>query len=230
MKGAEGASSTLGGTSAGRYERGLLIEYALTPRPLVLPFLFNPTTIRRTRTVTVKTGGTPGSRGGYGFLLPSETPRASQGVTVNAESFSFTILLDATDRMNLGDPIASEVGVQPEIDVIRTMLEPKIASADGLRDLTVASNSAGKAHEQHEVASVLIFKWGKQVLPVFMTQAQIDGKEYLPSLFPYRAEALLTFQVIETDNPFYNIEQRRQQAAARSFASLAGLPAVVLKF
>jgi hypothetical protein len=230
MRNSNKANPSMSCASGGRHERGLLIEYALTPRPLVLPFLFNPTTIRRSRTVTVKTGGTPGARGGYGFLLPSETPRASQGVTVNAESFSFTILLDATDRMNLGDPVACELGVQPEIDVIRTMLEPKIASADGLRDLTVASASASRAHEQHEIASVLIFKWGKQVLPVFMTQAQIDGKEYLPSLFPYRAEANLTFQVIETDNPFYNIEQRRQQAAARSFASLAGVPADILKF
>ena len=123
----------------GHYERGLLVEYALTPQPLVLPFMFNPSTIRRTRSVTVKTGGTPGARGGYGFARPDETPRASQGVTVNAESFSFTILLDATDRMNREDPVATAMGVQPEIDVIRTMLEPKLNSQQGLQDLNYAS-------------------------------------------------------------------------------------------
>ncbi|MBN1655965.1 MAG: hypothetical protein JXA30_19515 [Deltaproteobacteria bacterium] len=220
----------MGGTSAGQYERGLLIEYALTPTPLVLPFLFNPSTITRSRSVTVKTSGTPGARGGYGFLRPDETPRASQGVTVNAESFSFKILLDATDRMNRRDPLVGQIGVQPEIDVIRTMLEPKAVGGGGLRDLTIAADQEPAAHEQHEVASVLIFKWGKQVLPVFMTEAEIEAKEYLPSLFPYRAEVTLTLQVIETDNPFYNIEKRRQQAAARSFVTLAGLPADLLKF
>ncbi|MBT8338603.1 MAG: hypothetical protein KJP07_01195, partial [Desulfatitalea sp.] len=201
-----------------------------TPTPLVLPFVFNPTTITRSRSVTVKTSGTAGARGGYGFRTPAETPRASQGVTVNAESFSFKILLDATDRMNQRDPSATQVGVQPEIDVIRTMLEPKAVSGEGRRDLIVAADEAPEAHETHETASVLIFKWGKQVLPVFMTQAQIEAREYLPSLFPYRAEATLTLQVIETDNPFYNIERRRRQSAAEKFAGLAGLPADLLKF
>ncbi|MFL6712103.1 MAG: hypothetical protein ACJ8LN_04110, partial [Sulfurifustis sp.] len=68
--------------------RGALIEYANTPLPLMLFFEFNPTTITRTRSVTVRTGGAPGTRGGYDFSNPTETARASQGVTVNAESFS----------------------------------------------------------------------------------------------------------------------------------------------
>jgi len=220
----------LGGLGDGQYVRGLLIEYALTPQPLVLPFLFNPSTIKRTRSVTVKTGGTPGARGGYGFTRPDETPRASQGVTVNAESFSFTILLDATDRMNKQDPIATTMGVQPEIDVIRTMLEPKVSSQQGLQDLTIAGGGKKAAFAHQEVASVLIFKWGKQVLPVFMTQAQIDTKANLPNLFPYRAEAILTLQVIETDNPFYNLEQQRQQKTARNYVLAAGLPTDILKF
>ncbi|MDL1984496.1 MAG: hypothetical protein LWX54_09990 [Deltaproteobacteria bacterium] len=220
----------LGGLRDGQYERGLLLEYALTPQPLVLPFLFNPSTIRRTRSVTVKTGGTPGARGGYGFARPDETPRASQGVTVNAESFSFMILLDATDRMNKQDPIATNMGVQPEIDVIRTMLEPKINSQQGLQDISIASGERKAAFAHHEVASVLLFKWGKQVLPVFMTQAQIDTKANLPNLFPYRAEAILTLQVIETDNPVYKLEQQRQQKTARNFVFTAGLPTDILKF
>lgn len=218
------------GGRAGHYERGLIVEYAATPRPLVLLFLFNPSTVTRTRSVTIKTGGSPGARGGYGFATPDQTPRASQGATANAESFSFMILLDATDRMNNGESIASRLGVQPEIDVIRTMLEPKAHEGQGLKDLGVASDAEQPAFATHEVASVLLFKWGKQMLPVFMTQAQIEAKDFLPNLFPYRAEATLTLQVIETNNPIYKLEQKRQQETARSFASLAGLPADILKF
>lgn len=218
------------GLRDGQYQRGILIEYALTPQPLVLPFNFNPSTITRTRSVTVKTGGTPGARGGYGFTRPDETPRASQGVTVNAESFSFTILLDASDRMNLKDPIATTMGIQPEIDVIRTMLEPKVQSQQGLQDLDIAGEKEKPAFSRQEIASVLLFKWGVQVLPVFMTSAEIETKAHLHNLFPYRAEATLTLQVIETDNPFYNLEQLRQTKIARNFAITAGLPTDILNF
>lgn len=218
------------GLRDGQYQRGILIEYALTPQPLVLPFNFNPSTITRTRSVTVKTGGTPGARGGYGFTRPDETPRASQGVTVNAESFSFTILLDATDRMNKKYPIATNMGIQPEIDVIRTMLEPKVQSQQGLQDLDIAGEKEKPAFSRQEIASVLLFKWGVQVLPVFMTSAEIETKAHLPNLFPYRAEATLTLQVIETDNPFYNLEQLRQTKIARNFAITAGLPTDILNF
>lgn len=226
---ADGVDTPLGGR-AGNYERGLLVEYAVTPRPLVLPFLFNPSTITRMRSMTVRTGGSPGARGGYGFSTPNETPRASQGTTANAESFSFKILLDATDRMNKGEPIATRFGVQPEIDVVWTMLEPKAQAGQGRKDLSVVSDAAEPAFATHEIATVLLFKWGAQILPVFMTQAQIEATQFLPSLFPYRAEATLTLQVIETENPIYVLEQRRKQETARSFASLAGLPEGILKF
>src|SRR6185369_8549596 len=104
-------------------QRGALREYANTETPLELRFEFNPTTITRTRTVTLRTGGSAATRGGYDFQNRAQTVRAAQGVTVNAETFTVKILLDATDRMNAGDALASAQGVQPELDVIRSMLE-----------------------------------------------------------------------------------------------------------
>ena len=193
---------------------GALIEYALTIPPLVLQFEFNPQSITRTRSVTVKTGGAPGTRGGYDFTSPTETPRASQGVTVNAENFSVKILLDATDRMNDGDPVATPFGIQPELDTIRTMLEPKLQSPSGVQMLASLGLGNERACARHESASVLLFMWGVHLLPVFMTQAQFEVKEYLPTLIPYRAEASLTLQIIESNNPFYQVEVARQIATA----------------
>ena len=43
---------------------------------------------------------------------------------------------------------------------------------------------------------------------------RVDEKDYLPSLIPYRAEASLTLQVIEGNNPFYQVETVRQMAFA----------------
>src|SRR3990172_5638054 len=94
--------------------KGMLVEYALSIPPTILVFDFNPTTLTRKRTVTVKTGSAPGTRGGYDFLLPTETPRVAQGVSVEPESFSLKILLDATDRMDSGEVIATQWGIQPE--------------------------------------------------------------------------------------------------------------------
>jgi len=195
-------------------QRGKLTEYVDSPDALELRFEFNPTTITRTRAITLRTGGSPGTRGGYDFKDYTEAARAAQGVTVNAESFTVKILLDATDRMNAGDPQASQAGVQPELDVIRSMIEPKIQMPGGARTLAAINQGNQKAFARQQHASVLIFSWGQQTLPVFMTQAQVELKEFLPNLSPYRAEATLTLQIIESNNPFYAGELRRQVASA----------------
>ena len=198
--------------------QGALVAYALSIPPLALFFEFNPSSITRTRSITVKTGGSRGTRGGYDFTSPNETPRASQGVTVNAESFTVKILLDATDRMNdpshVSHDIVNRFGVLPELDTIRTMVEPKSQSPSGVQTLSALGQGSERAFARDESASVLLYLWGQHILPVFMTQAQIDEKEYLPSLVPYRAEATLTLQIIESNNPFYSVEVARQVVSA----------------
>ncbi len=205
-----------------RVQRGALIEYANTPTPLRLHFEFNPASITRTRSVTVRTGGAPGTRGGYDFSDVREVARASQGVSVNAESFTAKILLDATDRMSVGDPVATQFGVQPEIDTLRSMVEPKSQTPDGARTLAAIGQGNERAFARDQYASVLLFTWGVHVLPVFLTQVQIDVKEYLPTLLPYRAEASLTLQIIESNNPFYREELKRQYALAGASETASG--------
>jgi len=115
--------------------KGMLFEYGLSVPPLALIFDFNPQQISRSRTVTIKMGEAPGNRTGYDFLSPLDTPRVAQGVEQAAESFSIDILLDATDKMNEGDPIAAAFGVQPQIDTLRSMVEPKSQGPMGLQTL-----------------------------------------------------------------------------------------------
>ena len=104
------------------FSKGMLIEYALSLPPLALQFEFNPESLSRTRSVNIVTGNAPGTRGGYDFTLPSETPRVAQGVTPNPEQGDISILVDASDRM--GDPnlpghlIATEFGIDSNRDGI----------------------------------------------------------------------------------------------------------------
>lgn len=192
--------------------KGVLFEYGLSIPPLALVFDFNPQQISRSRTVTIKTGDAPGTRGGFDFLTPLDIPRVSQGVEMAAESFSIDILLDATDKMNEGDPIAAQFGVQPQIDTLRAMAEPKAQGPGGLQVLASLGVGGARAFERQETASVLIFAWGMQLLPVFLTGVTQKETMHLPNLIPFRAEMNLTMQVIESSNPFYLADKVRQTA------------------
>ncbi len=194
--------------------KGMLVEYALAIPPLVLVFEFNPQSLSRTRTITIKTGNAPGTRGGYDFLLPTETPRVAQGVTVEPESFSLDILLDATDRMNDGEVIATQFGIEPELDTLRTMVEPKSQGPAGLQTLSSLGLGGERAFQRSESASVLLLVWGTHILPVFLTSVQVTEEAHLPSLIPYRAKATLNLQIIEGNNPFYQVEKVRQVVGA----------------
>lgn len=210
--------------------QGALVEYALSIPPLALFFEFNPSSITRTRSITVKTGGSRATRGGYDFTSPTETPRASQGVTVDAENFTVKILLDATDRMNdpshVAHPVVMEFGVQPELDTIFMMVEPKPQTPDGVQTLSALGQGSKRAVAPDVTSSVLLFVWGKRILPVFMTQAQIEEQAYLPSLVPYRAEATLTLQIIESNNPFHDVEMARKVVSAAMNTGVTAAAAV----
>jgi len=194
--------------------KGMLIEYALSIPPLVLVFEFNPQSLTRTRTITLRTGSAPGTRGGYDFTLPTETARVAQGVNVQPESFSMDILLDATDRMNDGDPMATQFGIEPELDTLRTMVEPKAQGPGGFQTLASLDLGGQRAFQRSESASVLLLVWGTHILPVFLTSIRVTEEAHLPSLVPYRARANLTMQVIEGNNPFYQAEKVRQVIGA----------------
>lgn len=192
--------------------RGVLFEYGLSIPPLALVFDFNPQSISRSRTVTIKTGDAPGNRTGYDFLSPLETTRVAQGVELAAEGFSIDILLDATDRMAAGDEVAAMFGVQPQIDTLRSMVEPKSQGPGGLQTLSSLGIGGARAFERQATASVLIFAWGLQLLPVFLTGVTQKEALHLPNLMPYRAEMGLTMQVIESNNPFTMADKVRQTA------------------
>lgn len=198
--------------------RGVLLEYGLSLPPLMLTFEFNPQTLSRTRTITVTTGNAPGTKGGYDFSLPTETPRVAQGVSIEPEQFNLDILIDATDRMadssHGGHAIAKEFGIEPELDTLRSMVEPKSQGPGGLQMLASLGLGGNKAFQRDEHPSVLLLVWGSHILPVFLTSVQVEENAHLPNLKPYRANVTLSFQVIEGNNPFYQVEKVRQMVGA----------------
>ena len=209
-----------GNQSALKVTRGMLKEHTSGDNPLELHFEFNPSTITRSRTIEIEFGEGQATAGGRDFADVSEITRVAQGATVKAESFTLKILLDATDRMNADDADANTKGVQPEMDILYSMVEPKLQAPDGASTLAALSEEGNDAQPY---PSVLLFTWGTQVLPVFMTQVQFEVKAYLPTLVPYRAEATLTMQVIQSRNEFYTQEiERMFNQAQNAVGSLQG--------
>ena len=209
-----GTPAATGDSSTLKVARGYLREYTTADEKLELHFEFNPSTITRTRAVEIKFGDGQSNTGGLDFKDASKVSEVTQGATVKAESFTVKILLDATDRMNAGDTDAQSKGVQPELDILYYMVEPKLQAPNGATTLA-ALGEGGSAGEAQAYPSILEFHWGEQVLPVLMTQFQFDVKAYLPTLVPYRAEATLTLRIIQSDNEFYTPEMRRVLASAR---------------
>lgn len=194
--------------------KGFLVEYALSLPPLVLAFEFNPQTLTRNRSITLTLGSTPATKGGYDFTLPTETARVAQGVAVEPESFDMEILLDVTDRMNDDEFLATSMGIQPELDTLRSMVEPKTQGPGGLQTLASLGFGGARAFQRSQTASVLLLVWGTHVLPVFLKGIEVAETAHLPNLTPYRATVKLSLQVIEGNNPFYAVEKVRQVVGA----------------
>lgn len=203
--------------------RGYLCEYTESDNPMTLHFEFNPSTITRTRSVDINFGDGPENSGGLDFSDVSEATRVTQGATVKAESFTLKILLDATDRMNNeDDDEIHQVGIQPELDILYYMIEPKLQKPDGATTLA-ALGEGGSGGQDQPFPSVLEFHWGQQSLPVLLTQIQFTVNAYLPNLVPYRAEATLTLQIIQSNNPIYMKEIRRVfNSATNASGSIQG--------
>lgn len=209
-----------GNQTALNVTRGVLKEHTGGDNPLELHFEFNPSSITRSRAIEIESGEGQATAGGPDFSGTGEITRVAQGATVKAESFTLKILLDATDRMNSDDSDANSKGVQPEMDILYSMVEPKLQTPDGASTLAALSEEGS---DTQPYPSVLLFSWGKQVLPVFMTQVQFEVKAYLPTLVPYRTEATLTLQVIQSRNDYYTREVARMfNSAQEAIGSLQG--------
>jgi hypothetical protein len=135
-------------------------------------------------------------------------------VTVEPESFDVDILLDATDRLDKGDAIAQVAGIEPELDTLRSMVEPKTQGPGGFQMLASLGYADGRAFQRAQCASVILFVWGSHVLPVFLKGIDVQETAHMPSLVPYRATVKLSLQVIEGQNPFYAAEKVRQVISA----------------
>lgn len=165
-----------------RLSKGAIIGLGRTnPLPIVTVFQYNPKSM--TRSVQPRAASGEGSRNEVLRLngAPTETITISE------------LEIDATDQMELSDPVTAAMGIYPQLSALETLLYPEAAE--------VVLNSALLALGTIEIlpseAPLTLFAWGvKRILPVRITSLSITEQEYSPDLNPIRATVSLTMQVL----------------------------------
>src|SRR5262245_61250997 len=102
--------------------RGAFVGHGLSFPPLIVPFQFNTLQLSRRRSQSFSVPASV-QEPGEGLTLRDihqgcedlTKLRDAQQVTVQPESLSFEIRLDATDKINEGDPITEQLGIAPQL-------------------------------------------------------------------------------------------------------------------
>lgn len=240
-------------TNAPKILRGAFIEYGLSIPPLFVVFQFNPVELSRNRSLSF------GPQNGAASQTPHTTESAAsatgqtgcrtlreyhehtedlldirdgQRVRVQEETISFDIRLDATDKMEAGDPIAATFGVLPQLATLELMVHPKAdsllgAAVDALLGL---GDDAGFSSSKKPNPPLVLFIWGhKRVLPVNINSMNITETEFSTLLDPTRATVSVSLTVIEGSNPFYTYSKiAKEVSSVLNLANITDIANVVI--
>lgn len=238
--------------NAARILRGAFVEYGLSLPPLFVVFQFNPVELTRARSLTFSPPGEAGARpapataGGAQPAQPLTPPlgmrewhqkqddlstiQKLQKVTVQEETISFDIRLDATDKMEEGDPIAATFGVLPQLATLELMAYPKQESVLAKALGSLLGSSSGFSFTRRENPPLVLFIWGhKRVLPVNITSLSIRETEFSTLLDPVRATVTVSLTVIEGKDPVFTYSKvAKEVSSVLNLANIADIANVVV--
>lgn len=161
------------------FKGALVAVDPLRPTPNVIVFQYNPEIMTRTLQAR-STGGEAGT----GPLRLSGPPE---------ETIKLTIEIDATDKLEVGDPIAETLGVAPALAALELLLYPSSVSVITNETLAVA----GVIEILPMAAPMTLLVWGaRRILPVRVTDFSITEESFDPSLNPIRAKVDLGLRVV----------------------------------
>lgn len=150
--------------------------------PNIIVFQFNPDTLTRSPSLVSQ----PPENQGEG---PKETG-AQPGEP--SEDISFSLRLDATDRLASGDLVAAAGGIMPTLSALELLLYPKSSLS-----IDLFSGGAQPAQHPPDKLNPVLFFWGQyRLLPVMVTSLSITETEYDQLLTPIRAEVSVNLQVL----------------------------------
>lgn len=177
-----------------KVQKGALVQIVESaigiPTPNIVPFQYNPATIKR----QLKP---------WNPLEVDQTMRGLSAPTAQPfdpeESITLDIELDASDQIEDSDPVAVEVGVADRIAALEKMLFPSDTPVGQL--LSAAASLLGIAQPpKRATVPVTLFVWGPgRILPVRITSYSIEEQLFLPTLYPMQARVSLALEVLTPD-------------------------------
>lgn len=175
----------------------------------VIPLQYNPDTL--TRTLQVQ-----GAGDGNGNR--SEPLRLS-GPPV--EIIKLEAEIDATDKMETGDSQTAELGIQPQLAVLETLIYPRSSQMNSNNNIA----KVGTIEILPMEMPLTLFIWNKnRIIPVRITEFSITEEAFDPMLNPIRAKVSLGMRVLSTDdfgfehkggNLFMSYQQNKERLAAK---------------
>jgi len=158
----------------------------------VIALQYNPDTLTRSYQVQ-GVGGEGGGERAQPFRLKGA---AIESIKLDAE-------IDAADQLEFPDrnPVATEVGISPQIAALETLVNPTTAEL-----LAVDAGARGGTLEILPPESPLVlFVWSRsRVAPVRVTEFSVTEEAFDPQLNPIRAKVSLGLRVLTVDDLGYS--------------------------
>jgi hypothetical protein len=188
-----------------RLLRGAIVGIDLfNPISSVILFQYNPSTV--TRTLQAQTAGNTGE-GNTRTTALRLTGAPIENIKLDAE-------FDATDQLEKGNVLASNLGIYPQLSALEMLVYPKTAKVI----LQTVALAAGTKEIVPPLAPFTVLIWGiKRVLPVKVMEFSITEEEYDVNLNPIRARVSLGLRVMSYNdftvtNPGYYLFLAHQAA------------------
>ena len=197
---------------APRLMKGAIIGIdPFNPVSSMIPFQYNPEKL--TRTLNPQFSGEGGDK--------SEALRLKGAPE---ETISLEVEIDATDQLEKGDARAAMTGILPQLAALEMLIYPKSAHVIA----STAMLATGMMEVVPPAAPLTLFVWGPQrVLPVRITQFNINEEAFDPKLNPIRAKISLGLKVLSyndlpMDDPGYALFLAHQ-VAKEAMATLGSM-------
>lgn len=151
----------------------------------VIPLQYNPDSL--SRTLQVQAAGI-------------ESGDRSQALRLKGppvETFKVEAELDATDRLEVADGTATQVGLLPDLAALETAIYPTSGQLQSNQGLM----SAGTLEITPMETPLALFVWSKErVVPVRITELSVTEEAFDPSLNPIRAKVSLGMRALSMDD------------------------------
>lgn len=186
--------------------KGALIEFSqrfIGSQPNIIVFQYNPETMTRTLSVY----STPDDSAAGKTSKKSVKPQSGANAQPcdPTETFSLLLELDATDDLEVADPVAIVTGVGDRLAALEMLLYPQEnlqgdllgSVSDSLSGVGSVGDSKSKPRVKRKTVPIVLFVWGLgRIIPVRLTTFSVEEIAYSPLLYPIQAKVTVGLKVL----------------------------------